>query len=84
MPSPREIIDTFEAIMDVFTSNIRHRERVAFILCDNLVELACKTKAQQLNHAFNRRCGFHAAWNAPGVLLARSSTSYGKIRFNVT
>lgn len=50
--------------------NIRQRERIAFILCDNLVELACKTKAYQRNHQFNRTCGFHAAWNAPGVTLA--------------
>jgi len=70
LPAPREIIDSYESILDVFTLNIKQRERVAFILCDNLVELACKTKAHQRNHHFNRVCGFHAAWNAPGVLLA--------------
>lgn len=72
MPAPREIIDGYESVLDVFTLNIKHRERVAFILCDNLVELACKTKAYQRNHQFNRQCGFHAAWNAPGVTLARN------------
>ena len=70
MPAPREIIDGYESILDVFISNIRQRERVAFILCDNLVELACKTKAYQRDHQFNRRCNFHDAWNAPGVTLA--------------
>ena len=70
MSAPREIIDGLESILDVFTLNIRQRERVAFILCDNLIELSCKTKAYQRNHQFNRRCGFHAAWNAPGVSLA--------------
>ena len=70
MPAPREIIDAYESILDVFTLNIKQRERVAFILCDNLVELACKTKAHQRNHQFNRHCGFNAAWNAPGVTLA--------------
>lgn len=70
MPAPREIIDGYESILDVFTSNIRQRERVAFILCDNLVELACKTKAYQRDRQFNRRCNFHDAWNAPGVTLA--------------
>lgn len=70
MPAPREIIDGLQSILDVYVSNIRHRERVAFILCDNLVELACKTKAFQRNHRFDRQCSFHAAWNAPGVQLA--------------
>lgn len=70
MPAPQAIIDGFEAILDLFTSNIRHRERVSFILCDNLVELACKAKAHQRNHRFDRTCNFHASWNAPGVTLA--------------
>ena len=70
MPAPREIIDGLESILDVFTSNIRHRERVIFILCDNLVELACKTKAYQRDHTFYRHCGFYPAWNAEGVKLA--------------
>lgn len=70
MPAPREIIDGYESILDVFALNIKQRERVAFILCDNLVELACKTKAHQRNHQFDRRCSFHNAWNAPGVQLA--------------
>ena len=53
-----------------FLSDIRHRERAAFILCDNLVEMTCKTKARQHNHTFNTSCGFHDAWNAPGASLA--------------
>ena len=70
MPAPREIFDGFESILDVFASNIRNRERVAYILCDNLIELTCKTKAHQHDNQFDRRCGFHRAWNAPGVNLA--------------
>lgn len=70
MAAPQEIIDGFECILDVFLSNVRHRERVVFILCDNLVELSCKTKAHQRDHTFNRHCGFNAAWNANGVRLA--------------
>lgn len=73
MPTaPNEIIDAFESILDVFLSDIRHRERAAFILCDNLVEMACKTKAKQKNHRFDTHCGFHEAWNAPGVRLPRN------------
>lgn len=70
MAAPREIIDGLESILDVFVSNIQYRERVVFILCDNLVELACKTKALQRDQTFNRRCLFRDAWSAPGVQLA--------------
>lgn len=70
--SPTEIIDAFESILDIFLSDIRHRERAAFILCDNLVEMACKTKAKQWNHNFNTNCGFYDAWNAPRVHLGRN------------
>jgi len=70
MPAPPEIIDALESVLDIFLSDIRHRERAAFILCDNLVEMACKTKAKQHDRNFNLRCGFHDAWNAPGVQLA--------------
>ena len=69
MPAPVAITDSLESVLDIFFSGVRHRERAAFILCDNLVEVACKTKAKQNNHTFDMRCGFHAAWNAPGVTL---------------
>ncbi|CQR69975.1 hypothetical protein SOV_52530 [Sporomusa ovata DSM 2662] len=69
MIAPREILDALESILQIFLSDIRHKERAAFILCDNLVEMACKTGAKQNNHSFNTTCGFHAAWNAPGVTL---------------
>jgi hypothetical protein len=73
MPTtPAEIMDAFESILDIFLSDIRHRERAAFILCDNLVEMACKTKAKQKNHHFDTHCGFYDAWNAPGVRLPRN------------
>ena len=68
MPAPQEIIDGYESILDVFISNIRQRERVVFILCDNLVELACATRARKRNRRFKHH-NFHQAWNAPGVKL---------------
>lgn len=70
MAAPGEIIDTLETILGIFLSDIRHRERAAFILCDNLVEMTCKTKARQHDYTFNTSCGFHDAWKAPGVSLA--------------
>jgi len=69
MPAPVAITDALESVLDIYFSGVRHRERAAFILCDNLVEMACKTKAQQHDHTFEMRCGFHAAWNAAGVRL---------------
>lgn len=56
-------------MVDIFFSGVRHRERAAFVLCDNLVEMACKMRARQHDHTFNLRCNFHDAINAPGVSL---------------
>jgi len=70
--TPVEIVDALESVLDIFLSDIRHRERSAFILCDNLVEMACKTKAKQRNHRFDTSCNFYDAWNAPSVRLPRN------------
>ena len=69
MPAPPAILDALDSVIDIFFSGVRHRERAAYILCDNLVEMACKTRALEHNYTFNMRCGFHDAWNAPGVAL---------------
>lgn len=68
MPCPPDIRDALESVVDVFFSGVRHRERAAFILCDNLVEVACRIRAIQHNHAFSGR-GFHTITTAPGVRL---------------
>ncbi|MEH2253251.1 hypothetical protein [Nostoc sp.] len=70
MSTPPEIIDALESILEIYFSGVRHRERAAFILCDNLVEMTCKTKAKQQNHRFDMSCNFHDACTAPGVILA--------------
>lgn len=67
--APREIVDSLESVFSIFYSGVRHRERAAFILCDELVEMACKLKAKEHNYRFDLRCSFHDAWNAPGVQL---------------
>lgn len=67
--TPPEITDALESILEIYFSGVRHRERAAFILCDNLVEMTCKTKAKQHNHNFNTRCRFHEALDADGVLV---------------
>lgn len=69
MITPPEIIDALESVLDIYFSGVRHRERAAFILCDNLVEMTCKTKAKQYDYTFNMRCSFHDACTASGVVL---------------
>jgi hypothetical protein len=69
MPVPREIVDALESVLGVYFSGVRHRERAAFILCDELVEVACKLRARQHDRKFRMDCTFHAAWHAPGVAI---------------
>jgi hypothetical protein len=70
VPAPPEVIDAFESVMDIYFSGVRHRERAAFILCDNLIEMACKTSAKQHDYRFDMTCSFHDAATGTGVPLA--------------
>jgi hypothetical protein len=49
MPAPREITDALESVVSIYFSDVRHKLRAAFILCDELVEMTCKVKAKQAN-----------------------------------
>jgi hypothetical protein len=69
MPAPPAIIDSLESVFEIFFSGVRHRERAAFILCDNLVEMTCKMRASEHNHQFNLNSTFHQATTAPGLSL---------------
>jgi DNA-binding protein len=69
MNAPPRIIDALESIMDIYFSGVRHRERTAFILCDNLIEITCKTRAKEINNKFDMRSEFRNAINAQGVKL---------------
>lgn len=55
MNSPPDIIEALDSILEIYFSGVTHRERAAFILCDNLVEMACKTKAKQNDENFSMR-----------------------------
>ncbi|NOS99825.1 MAG: hypothetical protein HOP29_04280 [Phycisphaerales bacterium] len=46
MAAPRDIVDALECVLSVYFSGVRHNLRAAFILCDGLVELTCKVKAE--------------------------------------
>ena len=47
MPAPRHIVDALESVLSIYFSNCRHKERAAFILCDELVEITCRQKVKQ-------------------------------------
>ena len=50
MHAPNEVLDLLELVLGIFFYDIRYKERSVFILCDNLVELSCKTKIKQVNY----------------------------------
>lgn len=46
MAAPRDIVDALESVISIYFSGCRHNLRAAFILCDGLIELICKAKAE--------------------------------------
>lgn len=46
MAAPRDIVDALESVISIYFSGCRHNLRAAFILCDGVVELTCKSKAE--------------------------------------
>lgn len=71
MAAPRQIVDALESVLAIYFSDVRHRTRAAFMLCDELVEMTCKLRARQANHQFNMRCNFHAAITTTTVGLVQ-------------
>lgn len=58
MAAPRHIVDALESVLSVYFSNCRHKERAAFLLCDELVEVTCREKVK-LRHRDLGRIDFH-------------------------
>jgi hypothetical protein len=58
MPAGRDVLDALECVLSVYFSNVRHHNRAAFLLCDELVEVACKAK-MKLTHPNVGRIGFY-------------------------
>ncbi|MBE0656240.1 MAG: hypothetical protein IH602_01040 [Bryobacteraceae bacterium] len=58
MPAPRHLVDTLESVLSLYFSNCRHKERAAFILCDEFVEVTCREKVK-LRHRNLGRLNFH-------------------------
>jgi hypothetical protein len=57
MPAGRDIIDGLECVLSVYFSNVRHHNRAAFLLCDELCEVACRAK-MRATHPNIGRIGF--------------------------
>ena len=83
MACPREILDAFELVIDIFFSGVEHRERAAFILCDNLIEMTCKTRAIQEKHDYKER-SFHKHLEADGVEPNIGSLAAQLLRYHDT
>jgi hypothetical protein len=57
MSAGRDIIDALECVLSIYFSNVRHHIRAAFLLCDEMVEVACKAKLKRA-HPNMGRIGF--------------------------
>lgn len=77
MAAPQAIIDALESVLSVYFSNVRHRVRAAFLLCDELVEMTCKAKAKQANHK-EPFGGFHDCLKKPAVALDPTTVALGQ------
>jgi hypothetical protein len=46
MSAPRHVVDALESVLSIYFSGCRHKERAAFILCDELVEVVCRERVK--------------------------------------
>jgi hypothetical protein len=46
MPAPRHIVDSLESVLSIYFSTCRLKERAAFMLCDELVEVTCRERVK--------------------------------------
>src|SRR5690349_15740129 len=92
MTAPRHIVDALESVVSLYFSNCRHKERAAFILCDELVEVTCREKikiriptlgrmrfAQLLDHA---EVGLNHRTHPLGVLVHACHSTRNDMQHN--
>src|ERR1700682_2451126 len=77
MAAPRDIVDALECVLSVYFSGVRHNLRAAFILCDGLVELTCKAKAEAGGWTVTQT-NFAPLLKLPQVSLDPGSVALGK------
>lgn len=76
MPAPRDIEGGLECVVSIFLSDVRHRARAAFILCDELVEMTCKAKVRAKHPRFGR-IGFRSLLCHAAVGLNPATVTLG-------
>jgi hypothetical protein len=77
MPAPRDIVASLECVISIFFSDVRHKNRASFILCDELVEMTCKSKAKAVDPKM-AKIGFHSLLCHPAVLLNPATNPLGE------
>ncbi len=80
MPAGRDVVDALECVLSVYFSNVRHRARAAFLLCDALVEMTCKAKMRQ-SHPNAGRIGFYQLLQHQSVGLDPAVPGLGEMLF---
>lgn len=58
MHAPSGIIGYLESILGIFLSDIRHKERSTYILCDNSIEICCKARIKERNPVDTKQRNF--------------------------
>src|SRR5215831_18224883 len=81
MAAPRHIVDSLESVLSIYFSNCRHKERAAFILCDELVEVTCREKVKQSVRNLGR-IDFKALMSHGSVALKVDTPGLGKSVFD--
>jgi len=76
MPAPRDIVAALECVVYIFFSDVRHKNRAAYILCDELVEITCKAKAKAANPKLGK-VGFKTLLCNAVVLLDPATAPLG-------
>lgn len=77
MPAPRDIVAALECVISIYYSDVRHKNRAAFILCDELVEMTCKAKAKEATPTLGK-IGFYQLLKLPAVNLDPTPDGLGK------
>lgn len=76
MSAPRDIIDGLDSVVSIYFSDVRHKQRAAFILIDELVEMTCKALAVKANPLLGH-IRFHDLLAHPAVQLDAKKIDIG-------
>ena len=80
MAASRDLVDALECVLSIFFSNVRHHNRAAFLLCDELVEVTCKARVKR-DHPNLGRIGFHGLLKHASVNLDPDQPGLGEALF---